>query len=120
MTRHLLPKDLTSALAGLSDTDLDQLLEAVLRESAQRGQKEFRPISGKVEQVRGESAVPKKPSHRARNDLGSTSVSLNPTRINGIRAAFAAGVKLTVIARQFGVSLSTLKSILSEVKNRKA
>jgi hypothetical protein len=36
-----------------------------------------------------------------------------------MRAAFAAGVKPTVIARQFGVSASILKSMLAEAKNRK-
>jgi hypothetical protein len=39
---------------------------------------------------------------------------LTRSRINAIRAALKAGVKPTVIARQFGVSLSAIRQAFSD------
>ena len=110
MARHLLPKDLLTALAGLSETDFVQLLDAVLREAGHRGQMDIPPTAAKA-------------MHTAHEKLPALSrsspLSLSTAKINAIRAAHAAGVTPAVIARKFGVSPSTLKTIIEEAKDRR-
>jgi hypothetical protein len=71
MPRHVLPKDLPSAIKRLQDRELDLLLAAVLAEQERRGRKPA--VSAETSPKRGLKAV---------------AVSLTHAKINAVRAAF--------------------------------
>lgn len=100
-SRYLLPKDLPGALEHLDDIQVDALLAAVTNEAKRRG---------------------RLPRGRASNtsELGGA-VSLTKGKLNAVRAAFKAGVKPSVIARQFGISHSDVrKALATEERDRKS
>ena len=91
--RHVLPKDLPNALKQLTDDELERLLTAAFAEQKRRGRKsEVFSNKRKVELV---------------------GVSLTPSKINAVRAAFKAGVKPTQIARQFGILRTDVQKVLA-------
>src|SRR5215469_10304390 len=93
--RLLLPKDLAGSLERLGDTEIDALLAAVTAEAKRRG-----PLpSG-----RGGGSVASAKSQPPRADFYSGVASLTTGKLNAVPAAFMAGVKLSAIARQFGIS----------------
>jgi predicted DNA-binding protein (UPF0251 family) len=94
--RHVLPSDLPAAIKHLSDQELDQLLAAVIEEQLRRGKKHPSPKKTK----RAEAAA----------------VSLTPTKLNAIRAAFKAGVRPSKIAKQFGIPQSDVRKALASDK----
>src|SRR5258707_6486850 len=71
--RHVLPSDLPAAIKHLSDQELDQLLAAVIEEQQRRGKKP--------------------PSPEKTRRIEAATVSLTPTKLNAVRAAFKAGVR---------------------------
>jgi hypothetical protein len=75
LPRHVLPKDLPSAIKQLQDRELDLLLAAVLAEQERRGRKPA---------VSAETS----PKRRAK----AVAVSLPHAKINAVRAAFKGGV----------------------------
>jgi len=82
----LLSKDLAGTLRHLDDVELDRLFAAVTDEAERRGRL---PKAGPASTAsRGEQ----------------TSVALTRGQLNAVRAAFKAGVKPSVISRQFGIS----------------
>jgi predicted DNA-binding protein (UPF0251 family) len=93
---YALPTNLPSALRHLDDDQLDRLLAAVIAELKQRGRKP--PASDETSRKRRIEAV---------------AVSLTISKMNAVRAAFKAGVKLSQIARQFGVSQSDVRKALA-------
>ena len=96
--RHVLPKNLSAAVKHLGDRELDQLLSAVLDEQRRRRQKPSDHRSGK-------------------RRVEAASIPLTRGQINAVRAAFKAGVTLSQIARQFGLSQSDVrKALASDVK----
>jgi hypothetical protein len=97
--RHILPKNLPTAIKHLNDAELEQLLSAVLSEQQRRGTK--KPTAVQVE---------RRPPSQAITPL------LSVGKLNAIRAAFKAGVKPSRIAREFGLSQSDVKKALAADK----
>jgi hypothetical protein len=91
---HVLPRDLPAAIKYLNDQELDQLQVAVMAEQLRRGKKP--PSPGKIK--RAEAAA---------------TVSLTPTKLNAVRAAFKAGVRPSKIAKQFGIPQSDVRKALA-------
>jgi hypothetical protein len=118
--RHVLPKDLPGALARLSDPELDILLVAAIDEARRRGRlpSNMAAKSRDADQTshdatQAKSRVPHvaPPSWQSNADDVSSSLTLGQLR--AVRAAFKAGVKPSVIARQFGVSQSDVRKVLA-------
>jgi hypothetical protein len=95
-SRHVLPADLPNAIKHLDDQQFDRLVSAVVAEHRRRGRKlsmsDESPRKGRGESV----AVP-----------------LTQGKLNAVRATFKAGVTLSRIARQFGISQANLRKALS-------
>ena len=102
--RHVLPRDLPSAIKHLDDQELDRLIAAALTEQKRRGTK---PVAA-------ESA----PVRKQRVEL--VGAPLTTGKLNAVRAAFKAGVKPTQIARQFGLSDADVRSALAELRAKHA
>ena len=103
--RHVLPKDLPNAIKHLDDQDLDRLLAVAVAEAKRRGRL---PSSNQTTQ----SSSPMRRSSRGRRVQAET-VSLTRGQINAVRAASKAGVKPSLIARQFGLSQSDIRKVLA-------
>ena len=100
--RYVLPDDLKTALHALAEHDLLQLSAAITEELKQRGllaspaqSTDVRPAGRKAASRPGAPTLP-------------------PARVSAIRAAVKAGVKPSVVARQFGVSPNAIRSALEE------
>jgi hypothetical protein len=96
LRRHVLPKDLPTAIRQLDDQELDRLLAAVLAEQKRRDRKPTVSTATK-DKPRTEAAA----------------VHLTPGKMNAVRAAFKVGVKPSQIARQFGLSQSDVRKALA-------
>jgi len=91
--RHVLPKDLPNAIKHLDDQDLDRLLAVA-------------------------AAAIKQPDHRT---VLLSNAPISPWAAgsggnglpNAVRAASKAGVKPSLIARQFGLSRSDIRKVLA-------
>jgi hypothetical protein len=94
--RHVLPKDLPNAIKTLTDHELDQLIAATLDEQQRRGRKP--PVSHENSRKRRVEAV---------------AIPLTSGKLNAVRAAFKAGISLSQIARQFGISQSDVRKALA-------
>jgi DNA invertase Pin-like site-specific DNA recombinase len=103
--QHVLPKDLPNALKHLSDQELDSLVAASLEEAKRRG----RAPAG----IQTEESVAKRSSGTDDRRQGELAVSLTRGQINAVRAAFKAGIKPSLIARQFGISQSDVRKVLA-------
>jgi hypothetical protein len=90
--QHVLPSDLPAAIKHLNDQELDQLQAAVTAEQLRRGKKPPSPEKSK----RAEAAI----------------VSLTPTKLNAVRAAFKAGVRPSKIAKQFGIPQAVVQKVI--------
>jgi hypothetical protein len=101
--RHVLPKDLPNAVKHLSDQELDSLITASLEEAKRRGRV---PPSVKAD-------VAKRPRSSDGRQGEMTAVSLTRGQINAVRAAFKAGIKPSLISRQFGISQSDVRKVLA-------
>src|SRR6478672_2740223 len=100
--RHVLPQDLPSAVKHLTDNELDLLIAACLQEARGRG----RLPDQTNKRLRGD----KSPHPR---EAEVATVSLTRGQINAVRAAFKAGIKPSLIARQFGISQSDVRKVLA-------
>jgi hypothetical protein len=110
--RHFLPKDLAGALKRLDDAEIDTLLGAVTTEAARRGRL---PAGAAAETP----IDPRRQRGQAHAEDGAG--SLTTGKLNAVLAAFKAGVKPSVIARQFGLSQSDVKKALAtEGRDRKS
>jgi hypothetical protein len=92
--QHVLPSNLSAAIKHLSDQELDQLQAAVTTELQRRGKK------------------PPSPEKIKRAEAAAT-VSLTPTKLNAVRAAFKAGVRPSKIAKQFGIPQSDVRKVIA-------
>ena len=101
--RYLLPKDLAGAISNLSDQEFDRLLAAVLAEQKRRGTK-----------LPGLRKTSRKPASK---EIGPP---LTLAKINAVRAAFKAGVALSRIARQFGISHADVRKALASGTSKRA
>ena len=105
--RHVLPKDLSTAVKHLTDTELDLLIAASVEEAKRRGRL---PSSAKP----SPPAEPERPSSskdKRRAEL--TTISLTRGQVNAVRASFNAGITPSRIARQFGISQSDVRKVLA-------
>ncbi len=99
-------------MAGLADSELKKLADALAVEMDRR---KLAMVSQPVStgEVQGQ-----KPKRQASADDGITEPSgqapLAQGKLNAIKAAVKAGVKPTVIARQFGVSLAAIRNALKD------
>ena len=98
--RHVLPKDLPNAIKQLNDPELEQLLAAVLAERRRRGKPSVSDLL---------------PSKRA---VTAAAAPLTTGKLNAVRAAFKAGVKVSQISRQFGLSQSDVRKALASNQRR--
>jgi hypothetical protein len=96
--RHVLPKDLPTAIRQLDDQEFERLVAAVRNEEKRRGQS--KPVKAEGEDKPG-------------------SGPLSVGKMNAIRAAFQAGVTPSRIARQFGVSQADVRLVLSSSSSKR-
>jgi predicted DNA-binding protein (UPF0251 family) len=96
--RHVLPNDLPNAVKHLDDRELDLLITAFLEEAKRRGRLLPNVQIGKSSQRRQPEVA---------------AVSLTRGQVNAVRAAAKAGIKPSVIARQFGISQSDVRKVLT-------
>jgi len=106
-TRYVLPEGLALALRTMEDAEFDRLLASVSAEAQRRGRSPDTPQSEKP--VPHQKARPKPAS-----EAGAGASSLTTGQTNAVRAAFRAGVKLSAIARQFGLSPAQVKKALEQ------
>ena len=107
--RHVLPQDLPTAVKHLNDQELDLLITACLEEAKRRGKS--------LPRVQPDKSVPK-PSERRDKSFHERRVevetlSLTRGQLNAVHAAFKAGIKPSLIARQFGISQSDVRKVLA-------
>jgi hypothetical protein len=91
--RHVLPRDLDSAIRHLDDEELDRLVSAALEERSRRKK----------------LSVPEESQPKRRVEA----VALPHGKLNAVRAAFKAGVTPARIAREFGISRSDVQRALA-------
>ena len=104
-----LPADLSRSLRLLDDAGLDRLAEAVADEVRRRGRNTpDRP----TEAVRSPKRTPAKAGGAARD--GAAAVTAGQERL--ILAAFDAGLRPAVIAKEFRVSRSTVQRVITDAK----
>jgi hypothetical protein len=101
--RHVLPRDLPSAIKHLDNQELDRLIAAARAEQKRRGTK---PVVAESTPVR-------------KQRLELVCVSLTTGKLNAVRAAFRAGVKPTLIARQFGLSDADVRGALASDEKKR-
>ena len=118
--RHILPKNLRSAVKHLSDGELDLTHEATLEEMKRRGrlppgvETDLRSLGHRLN-VRPDLPL-KRTSARTqpqRRPVDIAEESLTPGQLNAVRAAFKAGITPSRIARQFGISQSNVRKALA-------
>jgi hypothetical protein len=118
--RHILPKNLRSAVKHLSDGELDLMHAATLEEMKRRGrlppgvETDLRSL-GHWFNVRPGLPL-KRTSARNRPQRRPVDIpeeSLTRGQLNAVRAAFKAGITPSRIARQFGISQSNVRKALA-------
>jgi len=106
-TRYVLPEGLTLALRTMADVEFDRLLTSVTAEARRRGRVPEAP-------TREKSVTAEKPQPKVTGTVAAPPGSLTTGQTNAVRAAFRAGVKLSAIARQFGLSPAQVKKALEQ------
>jgi len=91
----------------MEDTEFDRLLASVTMEARRRGRVLEAPAHDK-------SAKEEKPQPKPTDAVTVRPGSLATGQTNAVRAAFRAGVKLSAIARQFGLSPAQVKKALEQ------
>src|SRR6266487_2446740 len=110
--RHVLPNDLPNAVKHLDDRELDLLITASLEEAKRRGR--LLPnvqANTPDESARKRSSRTDKSSQRRQVEVAA--VSLTRGQVNAVRAAAKAGIKPSLIARQFGIPQSDVRKVLA-------
>ncbi len=110
---YLLPVDLPKALSWLSNAELEALGIAVGEERRRRilteaGAATVAEESGEPNSARSPKAA------EPRVEKAVERPRMTSTRIKAIRAGFKAGVKPSMLARQFGVTLAAIREALTE------
>jgi DNA-binding NarL/FixJ family response regulator len=96
----------------LDDVEIDALVAAVNAEAERRGRRP--PGAAKEKRV----ADAKTQRRQEAVEVGAG--SLTTGKQNAVRAAFKAGVKLSAIAKQFGISQSDVRKASAQGKRREA
>jgi hypothetical protein len=112
--RHVLPKDLPNAVKHLTDRELDLLITATVEEAKRRGR-----VPPSLQANPPDASVPKRSSSKDKRQAQVATVSLTRGQVNAVRAALKAGIKPSLIARQFGISQSELRKCVG-VRHRDA
>ena len=122
-SRHVLPRDLSSALNQLDDGELDRLFEATRNELQRRGRSPtstpvIRPTTrmNTEQRASGESTTTEKSPERRQPE--ESNVALTQGQVNAVRATFKAGITPSRIARQFGISQSDVRKVLASEPRR--
>ena len=122
-SRHVLPRDLSSALNQLDDGELDRLFEATRNELQRRGRSPtstpvIRPTTrmNTEQRASGESTTTEKSPERRQPE--EPNVALTQGQVNAVRATFKAGITPSRIARQFGISQSDVRKVLASEPRR--
>ena len=89
----------------MEDVEFDRLLASVTTEARRRGRMPEAP-------TRERSATVEKSQPKPTGKIAARPGSLTTGQTNAVRAAFRAGVKLSAIARQFGLSPAQVKKAL--------
>jgi hypothetical protein len=111
--RHVLPKDLRSAVRHLNDGELDRLYAATLDEMKRRN---GLPPGEAVDSANlSPHSSPMPPTAKASKGRVDE-VPLTRGQLNAVRAAFKAGITPATIARQFGISQSNVRKALATEK----
>jgi hypothetical protein len=124
--RHLLPKDLPGALARLDDGEIDVLLTAVIGEARRRDRLSSNLMAKSLDSDQrprkvSQSAVKYARAHPRPAHADDDAASLTQGQVNAVRAAFKAGIKPSMIVRQFGISQSNVRKVLaSQAQERKS
>jgi hypothetical protein len=113
--RHILPKNLRTAVKHLSDSELDLMHAVTLEEMKRRGRMPPSVGTDTTPSSRRPSDLPTKrvprTGDRRQADIGE--VSLTRGQVNAVRSAFKAGITPSRIARQFGISQSNVRKALA-------
>src|SRR5436190_22478185 len=121
--RHLLPRDLPRALTWLDDGEIDALLAAVLEEAKRRDRLPSSLLAQRPkahQHLHDPSPSKVVAPHPTRASAQGEGTSLTRGQVSAVRAGFKAGVKVSMIARQFGLSQSEVrKALASEILERK-
>jgi hypothetical protein len=104
--RHVLPQDLPGAIRHLTDQELDLLIAASSAEAKRRSR-------SPPPTVQTNDVIPKRSSRSLDGQPGEPVVSLTRGQINAVRAAFKAGFKPSIIARQFKISPTDVRKVLA-------
>jgi len=120
--RHVLPKNLRHAVKQLSDGEIDQLFEVAFDEAKRRGRLPPSVGSDSTPLSRHPTDLATKPSstdrsNRRRADIGE--ISLTRGQLNAVRSAFKAGITPSRIARQFGLSQSSVRKALASDESKR-
>ena len=106
------PKTCPILVKHLNDRELNMLSTAFLEEASRRGR-----LPPRVQASASDESVPRRSSrtdtssHRRQVEVAT--VSLTRGQVNAVRAAFKAGIKPALIARQFGISQSDVRKVLA-------
>jgi len=120
--RHVLPKDLSNALKQLDDLELDRLLAATRHELQRRGallpgEPAIHPEANIGAHDRGPVQSTTMEDSSGRRQLEASAVALTRGQVNAVHAAFKVGITPSRIARQFGISQSDVRKVLSEFRH---
>ena len=121
--RHILPKDLPSAIKHLSDGELDFLHAATLEEMKRRGrmppgvETDLQTLRHRLNVHPDLMKIKSPPTKKRHGD--SAQVSLTRGQVNAVRAAFKAGITPSRIARQFGISQSNVRKALASDESKR-
>jgi predicted DNA-binding protein (UPF0251 family) len=96
--RYVLPNNLHEMIKRLGEDEFDRLVLVV--EAEQKRRQPHATLSSKKTIIPSADLPP---------------LALTASKINAVRAAFKAGVKIPQIARQFGISQSDVRKALSKV-----
>jgi hypothetical protein len=112
--RYVLPKDLPNAIRRLDDNELASLLTVVLDEAKRRDRL---PASLAASGSQRDDPTPRVPpkinrSSQAREGRPAA-LSLTLGQVNAVRAAFKAGITPSRIAREFGISHTDVRKVLT-------
>jgi hypothetical protein len=110
--RHVLPNDLPNAVRHLDDRELDLLIAASLEEAKRRG-RSVRTIEANKPDESVQKQLSRIANSSPRRQVAPAPVSLTRGQLNAVRAAAKAGIKPSLIARQFGISQSDVRKVLA-------
>jgi hypothetical protein len=121
--RHILPKDQPNAVKHLSDRELDWMLAAMLGEIKRRANLRT-VVKIDLETLRHRfdarpNLIKKKSTAIGKRRVVENGVPLTRGQVNAVSAAFKAGITPSRIAREFGLSQSSVWKSLKSDESKK-